>query len=84
MINLRRPFTNNRAWQRTTPGALDALATRTAAPASAPAGAPTGRRVQPPLQEVLQGLDTRELEGPTVFDQLFGPKPDGDPHRSPR
>lgn len=29
-------------------------------------------RQQPPLKEVLQGLDARELEGQTVFDQLFG------------
>ena len=79
MSNLRRPFTDSRAWQRTTPGALDALAT-----APAPARAPAGPRPQPPLREVLQGLDTRELEGQTVFDQLFGPKPDGDPRRSPR
>lgn len=35
-----------------------------------------GARVQPPLREVLQGLDARELEGPTVFDQLFGPLPE--------
>jgi len=34
---------------------------------------PLSRRVQPPLTEVLQGLDARELEGETVFDQLFGP-----------
>ena len=83
MSNPRRPFTDSRAWQRTTPGALDALAAVTA-PAPAPARAPTGPRVQPPLQEVLQGLDTRELEGQTVFDQLFGPKPDGDPRLLPR
>jgi len=25
------------------------------------------------LREVLKGLDARELEGQTVFDQLFGP-----------
>jgi len=30
-------------------------------------------RRQPPLREVLKGLDARELEGQTVFDQLFGP-----------
>ncbi len=47
--------------------------------AGQPAGPPpkpaadTAPRPQPPLKEVLKGLDTRELEGPTVFDQLFGP-----------
>ena len=76
MSHPRRPFTDSRAWQRTTPGALDALV---AVPATAPAGAPTSPRLLPPLQEVLQGLDTRELEGQTVFDQLFGPMPEGDP-----
>jgi hypothetical protein len=57
-----RPFRQtDRAWQDTTPGDL------------APEAAPTGsRRVQPPLREVLRGLDARELEGETVFDQLFG------------
>ena len=34
--------------------------------------APTVARRQPPLTEVLQGLEARELEGQTVFDQLFG------------
>lgn len=47
------------AWQRTRPGEL---------PAPAP-------RTQPPLCEVIKGLDARELEGETVFDQLFGAKP---------
>ncbi len=42
-------------------------------PSELPAPAP---RRQPPLREVLQGLDSRELEGPTVFDQLFGARPD--------
>ena len=55
----------------------------TPVPATSGSGQPTGprykpaaeaaRRPQPPLKEVLKGLDTRELEGPTVFDQLFGP-----------
>jgi len=44
-----------------------------------PSAAPSPPRTQPPLREVLKGLDTRELEGETVFDQLFGhlgtPKP---------
>ncbi len=47
------------AWQDTLPGGLDE--------------APRPRRQHPPLTEVLQGMDARELEGPTVFDQLFGP-----------
>jgi len=42
-----------------------------ASPAPRAAATP---RVQPPLREVLQGLDARELEGETVFDQLFGPE----------
>ena len=73
----RPPFPDSRAWQRTTPGGL---------PPAAPAPAiatQTGPREQPPLQEVLRGLDARELEGETVFDQLFGPQPEGDP-RLPR
>ncbi len=46
-------------------------------PAAPDAAATPAPRVQPPLQEVLKGLDTRELEGETVFDQLFGPLPSG-------
>jgi len=38
---------------------------------------PNAARPQPPLREVLKGLDVRELEGPTVFDQLFGLPPLG-------
>lgn len=42
----------------------------------APTPTPLQRpRVQPPLREALAGLDVRELEGQTVFDQLFGPEP---------
>jgi hypothetical protein len=37
--------------------------------------------VQPPLREVLKGLDARELEGETVFDQSFGAGPGGAPRR---
>jgi hypothetical protein len=71
LMNKLRPFrpalhAPDPAWQATTPGAL-------APPAAA------GRRPQPPLREVLKGLDARELEGPTVFDQLFGPQQQGDP-----
>ena len=38
---------------------------------------PNAPRLQPPLREVLKGLDVRELEGETVFDQLFGLPPHG-------
>ena len=41
-------------------------------PADAGTRLPQTRR-QPPLREVLKGLHVRELEGQTVFDQLFGP-----------
>ena len=47
------------AWQQTRPSPLQ----------------PATPRVQPPLKEVFKGLDSRELEGQTVFDQLFGPLP---------
>jgi hypothetical protein len=36
---------------------------------------PASHRQQPPLQEVIRGLDARELQGETVFDQLFGETP---------
>ncbi len=36
---------------------------------------PAPSRPQPPLREVLKGLEVRELEGETVFDQLFGLPP---------
>ncbi len=55
------------AWAQTRPSTLSA---------------PAPRR-QPPLREVLQGLDSRELEGQTVFDQLFGAPPDGPDHAAP-
>jgi hypothetical protein len=64
MIDRRRPTAANpsaaagREWQPTQAGAL--------------LPEPPSRR-QPPLREVLKGLDLRELEGQTVFDQLFGP-----------
>jgi hypothetical protein len=67
MSNTRPPPDPGSPWQRTRAGAL---------PPSAPQRTPT--RVQPPLRETLKGLDVRELEGETVFDQLFGataPKP---------
>lgn len=54
------------AWQDTQPGEL---------PASMPASPLAVARRHPPLTEVLQGLDARELEGQTVFDQLFGHPP---------
>jgi hypothetical protein len=71
MRTTRPKLHDSRAWQDTTPGEL--------APAIGPADFMPSTRVQPPLQEVLQGLDARELEGETVFDQLFGPRPGGDP-----
>ena len=71
MRSTRPPLQDSRAWQDTTPGDLAAD--------NGPADFKPGTRVQPPLQEVLQGLDSRELEGETVFDQLFGPRPGGDP-----
>lgn len=71
MRTTRPPLHDSRAWQDTTPGEL--------APAIGAADFRPSTRVQPPLQEVLQGLDARELEGETVFDQLFGPRPGGDP-----
>jgi hypothetical protein len=33
---------------------------------------PAPQRPQPPLREVLKGLDVRELGGETVFDPLVG------------
>lgn len=66
MINmLRRIIPSNVAWQATQPGELG--------PSTGVAWA--GHRPQPPLREVLQGLDVRELDGETLFDQLFGPPP---------
>jgi len=66
------------------PGAARNPAGAAGAAATAAATPLPGRRPQPPLQEVLKGLDSRELEGQTVFDQLFGPLPDGDPRLKPR
>ena len=53
----------------------------TGGPAPPPANpaADAARRHQPPLQEVLKGLDARELESTSMFDQLFGPLSEGDP-----
>ena len=65
----RPPTPTGRAWQPTHAGEL-----------SAPEPLDT-RRVQPPLREVLKGLDARELEGETVFDQLFGDLGTAQPHR---
>ena len=79
MSSTRPPFSHSRAWQHTTPGALT-----DADPSCEEADlAARSVRIQPPLQEVLHGLDARELEGETLFDQLFGPQPDSDP-RLPR
>lgn len=73
MNKLRPARLPERAWQATTPGDLAPL----------PAQPANERRPQPPLREVFKGLDARELEGPTVFDQLFGALPlaDGRPLR---
>ncbi len=57
----RTPSPTGPGWQRTQAGGLPL-----------PSVAPAPPRVQPPLREVLKGLDARELEGETVFDQLFG------------
>ena len=54
-------------WQNTCPAPLDLE------PVELPPPARPAPRQQPPLKEVLKGLDSRELEGQTVFDQLFGP-----------
>jgi hypothetical protein len=78
MSHTDRPFSDSRSAPRATP-----VARRPDAPAGG-LDKPPGTRVQPPLQEVLKGLDARELEGETVFDQLFGPWPEGDPRMSPR
>ncbi len=53
----------DRAWQPTLAGDL-------APPA------PAAPRPQPPLREAIKGLDTRELDSQTVFDQLFGDLPE--------
>jgi hypothetical protein len=53
-----------RAWQTTRPSPLPETPV-----------VPASRRQQPPLQEVIRGLDARELQGETVFDQLFGETP---------
>ena len=56
-----RPTAADEPWPDTQPGDWLAQAAAT--------------RCQPPLTEVLQGLDARELEGQTVFDQHFGNVP---------
>jgi hypothetical protein len=56
------PVDPGRAWQRTSAGDMPP---------------PALSRPQPPLREVLQGLEVRELEGESVFDQLFGLPPLG-------
>ena len=56
-------------WEDTAP--MPRLEPRAAAAAPAPA---TGGNAEPPFERVAQGLEMRELEGPTVFDQLFGGK----------
>jgi hypothetical protein len=62
MNHLPTPVEPGRPWQRSRPADLQPLATPRPRP-------------QPPLREVFKGLDVRELEGETVFDQLFGQPP---------
>jgi hypothetical protein len=61
-------------WEDTAPmPRLDTL--QTPADAAVCAVAPTAtaqRRTEPGFTQVAQGLEIRELEGQTVFDQLFG------------
>ncbi|OGA99419.1 MAG: hypothetical protein A3E25_17815 [Burkholderiales bacterium RIFCSPHIGHO2_12_FULL_69_20] len=64
MSDPRPPSRPGRSWQRTRPSPLPDTPV-----------VPASQRQQPPLQEVINGLDARELEGETVFDQLFGPTP---------
>ena len=59
--------------RRPTAPKLSPAASRGQPPTAAAALLPGSRRRQPPLREVLKGLDARELEGETVFNQLFGP-----------
>ena len=66
----RSPHPDGRVWQASQAGELPLAG-----------AAPSPRRVQPPLREVLKGLDARELEGETVFDQLFGPLDVAQPQR---
>jgi hypothetical protein len=65
----RPPTPEGRGWQPTQAGEL-----------SPPEPLPS-QRPQPPLREVLKGLDSRELEGETVFDQLFGSLGKNKPNR---
>ena len=48
-------------------------------PAAGPAAAPplpgTPPKAEPPFTRVTRGLEMRELEGQTVFDQFFGADP---------
>lgn len=66
------------------PGVPGVPGGQTAGTAPTPPAPLPGTRPQPPLQEVLKGLDSRELEGQTVFDQLFGTLPDGSSRRPQR
>ena len=78
MRYIRRPVADANAWQHTIPGELlldESEPGAVVRPFS---------RVHPPLREVLQGLDARELEGETVFDQLFGSQPEGHARLAPR
>lgn len=61
---MSEPRPPNRDWEPTSP-----------LPMTIVPDTPVAPRPQPPLTEVIQGLESRELEGETVFDQLFGDKP---------
>lgn len=66
MRDSQRPLPDTDDWQHTLP--VDLMLDESGRDAVLRPLSP----VQPPLREVLQGLDARELEGETVFDQLFG------------
>ena len=71
-----RPPSADPQWQDTTP--LPLRRPR-AAPATNPAvaGQPAGAKPQtdPPFEQIAQGLEMREIDSQTVFDQLFGNTP---------
>ena len=62
MSHTPTPADPGRSWQRSRSGALPPPATP---------------RPQPPLREVFKGLEVRELEGETIFDQFFDLPPHG-------
>ena len=68
------PSTHPR-WEDTTPmPRLEPLLAQTEARAAAAAPVETGQhKPEPPFKRVTKGLEIRELEGQTLFDQFFGP-----------